>query len=119
MNNIETVLKEALKKIDGAKDLRALEALKTEYLGKNGSVAVLLKSISQYPPEERKNIGFSANKAKIDIERALDDKRESLSKKVLDGKIKSERLDFSHSFAFPFPKGHFHPISQTIENISA
>lgn len=119
MNNIETVLKEAVKKIDGAKDLRTLEALKTEYLGKNGSVAVLLKSISQYPPEERKNIGFLANKAKTDIEQALDNKREKLSRKVFENKIKSERLDFSPSFAFHFAKGHFHPISQTIENISA
>ena len=44
---------DALARIGAAADLAALEALRIEYLGKQGSVSALLKTLGGMEPEER------------------------------------------------------------------
>ncbi|MDR2191468.1 MAG: phenylalanine--tRNA ligase subunit alpha [Endomicrobium sp.] len=116
MVNIEQIASEALAKIDGA-DISALEVLRLEYLGKSGVLTQILKSLSQYSTEEKKVFGSMANKAKSDIEKAIENKKENLKKAALDEKMLKEKLDPSPAFYFPFSKGSLHPILQTIDGI--
>ena len=49
-----------------------LQELRNRYLGrKRGAVTALLKSVSQAPPETRRDLGRQANALKREIERAL------------------------------------------------
>ena len=45
---------DALARIGAAADLAALEALRIEYLGKQGSVSALLKTLGGMAPDERR-----------------------------------------------------------------
>ncbi|MCA6070341.1 MAG: phenylalanine--tRNA ligase subunit alpha [Endomicrobium sp.] len=116
MNNIEQIIKEAVEKIKNA-DIKALENLKVDYLGKNGVLTQILKSLSQYSVEDKKKIGAQANRAKSIIESEIENRKIFLKQVLLDEKMQKEKLDYSQSFYFPFPKGHFHPVAQTIQDI--
>ena len=55
-----------------------LQELRNRYLGrKRGAVTALLKSVSQAPPEARRDLGRRANALKQEIERALAARRET------------------------------------------
>ena len=55
-----------------------LQELRNRYLGrKRGAVTALLKSVSQAPPETRRDLGRQANALKQEIEQALAERRES------------------------------------------
>ncbi|MCL2799025.1 MAG: phenylalanine--tRNA ligase subunit alpha [Endomicrobia bacterium] len=118
MNNIEQIISDALQKINNS-DISGLEVLKAEYLGKNGVVTQILKSLSQYSAEEKKKIGAEANRAKDSIESAIEQRGEFLKNAALDEKMAKEKVDFSQIFYFPFSKGSLHPVLKTIEDISA
>lgn len=118
MNNIEQIVNEALQKINNA-DISVLETVKSEYLGKNGILTQILKTLSQYSIDEKKRIGADANKAKNVIENEIDKRKEFLKRAIIDEKMAKEKLDYSSAFYFPFSKGNFHPVIQTIEEITS
>jgi len=117
MKDIGRIINEALEKIKNA-DVAVLENIKTEYLGKNGVLTQILKSLSSRSIEDKKRIGSEANNAKSVIEVEIESKKENLKKALLDEKMREEKLDCSKSFYFPFSKGSFHPIIQTIQDIN-
>jgi phenylalanyl-tRNA synthetase, alpha subunit len=118
MNDINKIIEEAVAKI-GAADVAGLEAVKNEYLGKSGVLTQILKSLSQYSIEEKKIIGAESNRAKNVIEAEIEKKKLFLKNATLDEKMAKEKTDFSSAFYFPFSKGSFHPVMQTIEEITS
>jgi phenylalanyl-tRNA synthetase alpha chain len=116
--NIERIVKEAMLQIKNA-NLETIENIKVKYLGKNCVLTKILKSLSNYSIEDKKRIGSIANKAKSDIENEIELRKETLKKVMLEERMQKEKLDYSSEFYFPFPKGSFHPIIQTIEDISS
>jgi phenylalanyl-tRNA synthetase alpha chain len=118
MDDIKHIIDRALEKIKSA-DFAALEDIKIRYLGKNGVLTQILKSLSQYSIEDKKIIGPEANRAKDIIVNEIEKRKKDLRKVLLDEKMQKEKLDYSPSFYFPFPEGSFHPVVQTIKNISS
>jgi phenylalanyl-tRNA synthetase alpha chain len=118
MEDMEQIINEALNKIKSA-DMLELETIKTKYLGKNGIITHFFKSLSSYSIEDKKRIGSAVNKAKSVIEAEIANKKESIKKALLDEKMLYEKLDSSESFYFQFSKGSFHPIIQTMQDISS
>ncbi|MCL1971593.1 MAG: phenylalanine--tRNA ligase subunit alpha [Endomicrobia bacterium] len=116
MNDINGIIEEAVAKINNA-DSAALESVKNEYMGKNGVLTLILKSLSQYSIEEKKVIGADANRAKAVIEAEIEKRKDFLKKALIDEKMANEKIDYSPAFYFPFSKGSFHPVMQTIEEI--
>ena len=58
--------------LEGAATPGELQELRNRYLGrKRGAVTALLKSVSQAPPDTRRDLGRQANALKQEIERAL------------------------------------------------
>lgn len=53
MTNPDTLKTEALARIEATGDAAALEALRIEYLGKQGSISALMKTLGGMSPEER------------------------------------------------------------------
>ncbi|GHT25324.1 phenylalanine--tRNA ligase alpha subunit [Endomicrobiia bacterium] len=118
MDDIKQIIDRALAEIKNA-DLAVLEDIKTRYLGKNGVLTQILKSLLQYSIEDKRIIGLEANGAKDIIVSEIEKRKKSLKKVLLDEKMHKEKLDYSPSFYFPFSKGSFHPVVQTIKNISS
>ena len=55
-----------------AADAGALEALRIEYLGRNGLFPELSKKMGSVPPEQRKETGSAFNTGRTRIQQALD-----------------------------------------------
>ncbi|MCL2144342.1 MAG: phenylalanine--tRNA ligase subunit alpha [Endomicrobia bacterium] len=118
MNDIDKIIEEASAKINSS-DIAVLESVKNEYMGKNGVLTLILKSLSQYSIEEKKVIGAQANRAKSVIESEIEKRKEILKKMLIDEKMAKEKVDYSSAFYFPFAKGSFHPVIRTIEEITS
>ncbi|MDR1122534.1 MAG: phenylalanine--tRNA ligase subunit alpha [Endomicrobium sp.] len=118
MKDIRQITTEALKKVKDS-DALTLESIKAEYLGKDGVLTQILKSLSSYSIEDKKRIGSEANNAKSIIVAEIKNKKESLKKFLFNEKMRNEKFDYSESFYFPFSKGSFHPVIQMINDITA
>ncbi len=113
-----SLLAEALKAIDTSSDEKSLEALRVHYLGKKGSLTALLKSLGQLPAEERPAAGESINKAKRQVQDALEARRQSLAASLLDTQLAEETLDVTLPGRRQ-SQGGLHPVTMTIDRITA
>jgi phenylalanyl-tRNA synthetase alpha chain len=118
MDDIKQIIDKALGKIKNA-DFAALEGINIRYLGKNGVLTQILKSLLQCSVADKKIIGSEVNRAKDIIVNEIEKRKKSLKKVLLDEKMHNEKLNYSPSFYFSFSKGSFHPVVQTIKNISS
>ncbi len=114
----DTILSEALSAIGTAEDLRALDATRVAFLGKSGQVTALLKGLGAMDPDARREAGAVINRVKDQIAAALDAKRMILADAALSAQLAAERLDVTLP-ARPAPRGTIHPISRTIEELTA
>ena len=118
MNNPNDIVAEALAAISGCTDCNALEQVKARYLGKQGVLTGLLKSLGQMPAEERKGAGARINEAKAALEAALRERREMLAAVELERRLAQEALDISLP-GRGLGRGARHPVSQTLARIEA
>ena len=70
---LETAKAASLKEIAAAADAAAVEALRVEYVGRNGSIPALIKAMKDVPKEERPAFGKAVQAWKAEVEAALDD----------------------------------------------
>ncbi len=118
MNSPNDIVAEALTAILGCADFNALEQTKARYLGKQGALTELLKSLGKMPPEERKIAGARINEAKAALEAALRERRETLQTAEMERRLVEETLDVS------LPgrgqgRGGLHPVTHTLARIEA
>lgn len=76
-----------------ASDLEALENIRIKFLGKKGELTAVLKGMGGLPAEERPVIGAMANEVRAFLEREIDGKKEELSAKLREAKLKKEVID--------------------------
>jgi phenylalanyl-tRNA synthetase alpha chain len=102
----------------GTADAAGLEALRVALLGKAGSITALLKALGGMEPEARKTRGAAVNELKAAVSHALETRRDILENEILAARLAGEKIDIS---APPRPEisGTIHPISRTIEEITA
>ncbi|MFM2150040.1 MAG: hypothetical protein RLZZ187_2346 [Pseudomonadota bacterium] len=122
-DDLATLRAETEAALTAAADLRALDAVRVAVLGKSGSLSGLLKGLGAVPAESRKERGAALNRLKTEIEALLDARRTTLEAAALDAKLTAERVDVSlppRPFAAgTAADGGIHPISRTIEELTA
>ena len=106
--------------ISAAGDETALDAVRVAALGKKGSVSALLASLGSMAPEERKSAGPAINGLKAEISGLIEAKSTQLKSAALDARLKAETVDITLPLQpAPTARGRIHPISQTIDEITA
>ncbi|MBU1862773.1 MAG: phenylalanine--tRNA ligase subunit alpha [Candidatus Omnitrophica bacterium] len=106
---------EIKEKIENVGSGDMLESLRIEYVGKKGKITETLRQIGSLPIEERKTVGKELNILKKNFEEALKDKKAELSVTT-----KKPATDFDYTLPGLSKRiGHLHPITQTIQEISA
>ena len=119
-NQIATLRAELSAGIDAAGDEAALDAVRVAALGKKGSVSALLASLGSMAPEERKSAGPAINGLKTEIAGLIEAKSGALKAAALDARLKAETVDITLPLQpAPTARGRIHPISQTIDEITA
>ena len=116
--NIAELKTELTSIVEAANDLDSLEAARVQALGKKGKITDLMKTLGKMDPEERKTTGAALNVLKDEIAGLIATQEAALKKQALEQKLSTETLDVSLS-PRPEAKGKIHPISQTMEELTA
>lgn len=112
----DQLLNEAQAGIHAAADLRALEQIRVDYLGKKGRITELLKQLGSMEADARKFYGGRINRLKEAVEAALAARSEVLAQAELHHRLESERIDVTLGGRGE-PAGGLHPITRTIRRI--
>lgn len=116
IDKIEEIKAEALKQLEGIDNDRDLEAWHVHYLGKKSPLTQILRSLAALPIDERRAVGAAANQLKVILENSAANKGQSLRNARLTSEAAQEAIDISLP-GRPYPVGHLHPITQTIDEI--
>lgn len=110
LKKIEDILSSAKGKIQSCKELVQLGDLKVKYLGKNGEITALLKSLKDFSSEERPQAGKYINELRQKVEMLISETESELSRIAKERKLKEEEIDITLSKSF-LPRGGLHPIT--------
>jgi len=113
---LEALRTEALAAIEQAGDLRALEEIRVNYIGRNKGVNEVMRAMRDLASEDRPVVGQAANVVKEAITQALDASKARIESAEAERKAETERLDLSLPGRRP-PKGHLHPVSQVVDEM--
>ncbi|GIR46293.1 MAG: hypothetical protein CM15mP55_2690 [Hyphomicrobiales bacterium] len=114
---VETRIMDA---IAAATDLSALEDVRVAALGKKGEVSALLKTLGGMNADDRQRLGPVFNQLKIRVTEAVQSRRATLEAEDMSRRLASETLDMTLPVdADPQFEGRIHPVSQTMEELSA
>ncbi len=113
---IEELKNAALAVVRGAETTAALEDARVRYLGRSAELTEIKKSIGTLTPEERKEVGRSANLATREIEGALQFRTEELSVAEREEKLRAEAVDVTLP-GVPHPRGNLHPSQRIIDEV--
>ena len=113
---IETLQKEALNKIDNVKDLKELNDIKVEYLGKKGPINELTTHMKELSPDEKKDFGMLLNGLKQSVTDAIDSKRTKFEEAELNEKLAKEKIDVTLP-ATKIPTGAPNILEKIIEDV--
>lgn len=108
-----TLADEAVAKIALAASPEELEKLRVQYLGKQGELTLLLRSLGKVPAAERPAAGQAVNEAKQRTQAALDERKSVLGS---GGKRSAKSIDVT----LPGIRGGVarrHPLMQTMEEV--
>ncbi|MCW8085848.1 phenylalanine--tRNA ligase subunit alpha [Sabulicella glaciei] len=117
-DDLDALLARTESDLAAAPDLRGLDAVRVAALGKSGALTTLLKGLGAVPAEQRKERGAALNALKGRLEAAIESRRAVLESAALDARLLAERVDVTLP-ARPAPSGAIHPISRTIEELTA
>jgi phenylalanyl-tRNA synthetase alpha chain len=117
MTDILTLQTTLIAATDSAADLAALEAVRIDALGKQGSISALLKTMGAMSPEERQVQGPLINGLRESVAAAIAEKKTVLEAAVLDARLATERLDMTLPVP-EFPRGSIHPVSQVMDELA-
>ena len=92
-DKIEQIRKEALERLENAKNRGELEEMRVKYLGKKGELTALLKQMGKLSAEERPVIGQLANEVRQTLERVVEESGKKLEKAMLEKRLEAEALD--------------------------
>ena len=116
MQDVDSIVKEALAAFAGIDDADQLERAKARYLGKAGALTQLLKELSKLPATERPAFGSRVNAAKEKLEASLAEHRRRIDSLKLEASLRQEVLDVTLP-GRGLGVGGLHPVTRTMERI--
>ena len=106
----------AITVIESATDLKLIEDLRVQYLGKKGELTGVLRGMKDLSNEERPIIGQLANEVREKIEALLVSKKQNLEAQAENQKLQEEVIDVTMK-GTKLSFGHAHPLQQTLEQL--
>ena len=112
----KSLVEEALGRIGKAGSEAELSALKTSLLGKKGSLTAYFVRLRELSADERRAAGVVLNRAKDEIEKALNERSQQIAEEKIDESVRERALDIT----LPGSRrrvGRLHPITQVTHEI--
>lgn len=111
MQDIKTLQQEAFQTIEQTQDIRTLETIRVDYLGKKGKLTDILKSLSNLPASERPILGQFINQAKREVSEKIEQKLAELQERELQQKLEEQAIDVTLPGRANYC-GSWHPVTQ-------
>jgi len=112
----EQLLDEAQAAVEGAADLRALDEVRVQFLGKSGVFTEQLKQLGKLPKEDRPAAGQAINQAKKALQERIEARKSDLEQAALSERLTAERIDVSLP-GRSSGTGGLHPVTRTMDRI--
>ena len=110
MPELKSLKIEAQNEIGQAKDLKSLNDIFKKYLGKQGKLTQILRSLEKLPKAKRVKVGKKANTLKNFLKIKFDQKAQELKEKALREQEEKEWIDITAPGKKPV-FGHLHPLT--------
>ena len=110
--NLKTLKNKAKKEIEKIKDLKGLNEVFNNYLGKKGELTLILRSLEKLPKAKRIKIGKAANELKNILKVEFDKKSQETKERIRKEAEKKEWIDITVPGERPV-FGHLHPLTIT------
>ena len=108
---------QALARIAEASGLEALDALRVEFVGKQGSISGLLKTLGAMAADERQALGPQIHALRERVSGALAARKEALEDAALAEQLARNRIDLTLPAPLA-PHGTIHPVSQVMDELA-
>lgn len=115
MNEKVNVIKEAFEKdVLLINDMKTLNDIRVEYLGKQGKITELSKMMKDIPSEQKKEFGMLVNEVRCLVTDSLEEKKKELETAELNRKLESEKIDVTVP-SKRIKRGSKHPMTRIEE----
>lgn len=115
--DLEKIVKDAIASIKDVKNNTLLNDVKSKFIGKKGSISEIMKKMKDLPNEEKPKLGAASNKAKNEIENAINKQRELIENEEINAKLSSETIDVTLP-GVSVKRGAIHPLSLITNQLS-
>lgn len=117
IETINRVRQEFQEKLAQVADLKALEEVRVQFLGKKGPISELLGELKNLSTDQKKEVGPTLNQLRQDAELQIKDRREALVVQAAQAAdFKKEHFDVT-AHKTGLATGHLHPFTPFIEEI--
>jgi phenylalanyl-tRNA synthetase alpha chain len=113
LNDIE---KAALDALDSISTEEALQVWKTYQLGRGSPLMQVFAGFGKLSKEEKPLVGQAANRVKVALEAALDERTKAIKAAALAKSLEEEELDVTLP-GRPAPRGRLHPSTQQLRRV--
>ncbi|HKK54692.1 phenylalanine--tRNA ligase subunit alpha [Marinobacter sp.] len=116
MENLDQLVQDGLKAVAEAEDLKTLDHVRVEYLGKKGVITQQAKTLGKLSAAERPAAGQRINEAKGQVEQGISARRNDLERLALEQKLARESIDVTLPGRGQ-ELGGLHPVTRTLQRI--
>ena len=113
---LENLVLEALSKLEACTQVNELNEVKSQYLGKKGSISSIMKNASNLSIDEKKELGKKTNEAIEKIESKFQEKILKIEQEIINAKLREETIDVTLP-GIDFNSGSIHPLQKTIMDL--
>jgi len=118
MENLDALMAEGKAAALAATDVKTLDEVRVQYLGKKGHLTQLLKGLGKLSAEERPAAGAKINEAKEAVSDVLNAQKLMLERSALEAKLAAETIDITLP-GRQSEAGGLHPVTKVMERIEA
>ncbi|MCG6864263.1 MAG: phenylalanine--tRNA ligase subunit alpha [Thiogranum sp.] len=116
MEALAALEQQARDAVAAAADLKALDDIRVQYLGKKGLLTEQLKQLGKLPAEQRPQAGQAINVAKQQVQDAIETRKADLQRAALQAQLAGERVDVTLPGRGQHGGG-LHPVTRTLARI--
>lgn len=113
---IKLIFDKVVDKLKNADSVQLINDVKVKFLGKNGEITALLKSLKECSPEERPKMGMLINNLRQQVDCTIDEHEKKVAAREKLQKLKKEEIDITLSKKSQ-KIGGLHPLSLVINDI--
>jgi len=118
MENLDALMAEGKAAALAATDVKTLDEVRVQYLGKKGHLTQLLKGLGKLSAQERPSAGARINEAKEAVSDVLNARKVELESAALEAKLSAETVDVTLP-GREAEVGGLHPVTKVMERIEA